>query len=373
MDLAQTSLDICVYNASSSIIATAINNAYNRGVNVRYIADDDVTNIMLSSLNTNIPVVIRDPSPAGIMHNKFIIIDANSTNNSWILGGSTNWTNPSNLINDYNNMIFIQDQAIAKAYTLEFDEMWGGVFGTHKTDNTPHKFIVNGKLVELYFSPSDQTTAHILETIENVNHALEFGLLSFTRDDIGQAVIDKDIEFGVVVRGIIESETTPGSEYSNLVNANVDVRSHQGVSHSFHHKYLIADANFPNSDPIVLTGSHNWSSNAENNSDENTLIIHDATIANIYLQEFEKRWGELGTPNLVDDLIDIKLKIFPNPTKGLVTVATDLPIIQINLYAVDGKLMSVNKYPEIDIYNKGVYFLKVITEKGSVVKKLIVE
>ncbi len=373
MDLAQTSLDICVYNASSSIIATAINNAYNRGVNVRYIADDDVTNIMLSSLNTNIPVVIRDPSPAGIMHNKFIIIDANSTNNSWILGGSTNWTNPSNLINDYNNMIFIQDQAIAKAYTLEFDEMWGGVFGTHKTDNTPHKFIVNGKLVELYFSPSDQTTFHILKTIESVNNSFEFGLLSFTRDDLGQAVIDKDIEFGINARGIIEAENGTGSEFATLAAANVNVRSHTGVTHDFHHKYLIVDANAINSDPIVLTGSHNWSSNAENNSDENTLIIHDATIANIYLQEFEKRWGELGTPNLVDDLIDIKLKIFPNPTKGLVTVATDLPIIQINLYGVDGKLLSVNKYPEIDIYNKGVYFLKVITEKGSVVKKLIVE
>ena len=74
-----------------------------------------------------------------------------------------------------------------------------------------------------------------------------------------------------------------------------------------------------------------------------------------------------------DDLIDIKLKIFPNPTKGLVTVATDLPIIQINLYAADGKLLSVNKHTEIDIYNKGIYFLKVISEKGSVIKKLIVE
>jgi hypothetical protein len=83
--LAQNTLDICVYNASSSIIATAINDAYNNGVSVRYIADDDVTNTMLSSLNANIPVVIRDPAPAGIMHNnKFLVIDVNSVNNSWV-------------------------------------------------------------------------------------------------------------------------------------------------------------------------------------------------------------------------------------------------------------------------------------------------
>ena len=281
MDLAQNSLDICVYNASSSIIASAINAAYNRGVTVRYIADDDALNSMLNLLDPNISIIYRDPSPAGIMHNKFIIVDANSTNNSWILGGSTNWTSPSNLLNDYNNMVFIQDEAIAKAYTLEFEEMWGGVFGNNKSDNTPHKFLADGKLVEVYFSPSDQTTSHILETIENVDNTLEFGLLSFTRDDLGQAVIDKDIEFGVTVRGIIEQENGTGSEFATLAAASVDVRSHTGVTHTFHHKYLIADANSISADPLVLTGSHNWSNNAENNSDENTLIIHYATIAKV--------------------------------------------------------------------------------------------
>ena len=144
MDLAQTSLDICVYNASDGTIANAINDAYNRGVSVRYIADDDVVNSMLSNLNPNIPVVYRTSSLPGIMHNKFIIIDANSVNNSWIMGGSTNWSNPSNLFNDYNNIIFIQDQALAKAYTLEFEEMWAGNFGSQKSDNTPHKFNVAG-------------------------------------------------------------------------------------------------------------------------------------------------------------------------------------------------------------------------------------
>ena len=53
MDLAQNTLDICVYNASDATIATAINDAYNRGVIVRYIADDDVTNTMLNSLKIN--------------------------------------------------------------------------------------------------------------------------------------------------------------------------------------------------------------------------------------------------------------------------------------------------------------------------------
>ncbi len=372
MDLAQNTLDICVYNASDATIATAINDAYNRGVVVRYIADDDVTNIMLSSLDPNIPIVYRDPAPAGIMHNKFIIVDANSTNNSWVMGGSTNWTNPSNLFNDYNNLIFIQDEAIAKVYTLEFEEMWGGVFGHNKLDNTPHNFKVNGKDVEVYFSPSDQTTSRISEFINEVDYTLEFGILSFTRDDLGLAVIAKDGEFGVNVRGIVEQENVTGSEFAELIAAGVNVKSHTGVTYQLHHKYAIADANAIASDPTILTGSHNWSSNAENNSDENTIVIHDATIANIYLQEFTERFNELGSSG-IDELINVEVSVFPNPSAGKVEVKSDLFIQQINLYAVDGKLITTTTDAILDIKTKGIYFIKIITEQGISVKKIVIE
>ena len=372
MDLAQNTLDICVYNASDATIATAINDAYNRGVVVRYIADDDVTNIMLSSLDPNIPIVYRDPAPAGIMHNKFIIVDANSTNNSWVMGGSTNWTNPSNLFNDYNNLIFIQDEAIAKAYTLEFEEMWGGTFGTNKLDNTPHNFKVNGKDVAVYFSPSDQTTLRISEFINEVDYTLEFGLLGFTRDDLGLAVIAKDGEFGVNVRGIIEQENITGSEFADLIAAGVNVKSHTGITYQFHHKYAIADANVTASDPTILTGSHNWSSNAENNSDENTIIIHDHTIANIYLQEFTERFNELGTSK-IDELIALDLSVFPNPSAGFVQIKSELELIKINLYALDGKLIASTKSATIKIDKSGTYFVKIFTNEGVVVRKVIIK
>ena len=373
IDLAQNTLDICVYNASSVFLANAINDAYNRGVQVRYIADDDAQNLMLPNLDPNIPVVIRDPSPAGIMHNKFIIVDANSVNNSWVMGGSTNWTDPSNLLNDYNNIIFIQDQAIAKAYTLEFEEMWGGVFGTHKLDNTPHKFNLNGINVEVYFSPSDRTTSKILDLIKTANQSVEFGLLSFTRDDLGDAIIDQDIQFGVTVRGIIESKNSSnGGEYDNLVAANVNVRSHEGVTHQFHHKYLIVDANLTTSNPAVLTGSHNWSNNAENNSDENTIIIYDHTISNIYLQEFEKRWSELSTTS-INDYSDAKISIYPNPSNQVIFVDSDNEIKNISVFTAEGKLIKTTKDINITIENSGVYFIKVETIEGNTYQKVVVE
>ena len=372
MDRADSTIDICVYNASDATIATAINDAYNRGVNVRYIADDDVVNSMLNSLNPNIPVVYRDPSVQGIMHNKFVIIDAHSENNSWIMSGSTNWTNPSNLFNDYNNLIFIQDQALAKAYTLEFNEMWSGVFGSNKSDNTPHKFNVNGVEIELYFSPSDNTTSKINEVIKNVNYSLEFALLSFTRDDLANNIIDKDSEFGVVARGIIEDENTTGSEFSNLYTNNVNVKSHAGIANSLHHKYLITDANVAASDPTLLTGSHNWSNNAENNSDENTLIIHDQTIANIYLQEFTQRFNELSSTNL-KALENLGIDIFPNPTNGRFYFSNHELIDKIMVYNNLGELVhETSSCSSIEIKKKGIYLVKILNDKSEFFKKIVI-
>ena len=378
MDLAQNTLDICVYNASDATIASAINDAHNRGVQVRYIADDDASNLMLSSLDPNIPIVYRTSSTAGIMHNKFIIVDAGSVNNSWILSGSTNWTNPSNLFNDYNNLIFIQDQSLAVAYTLEFEEMWGsgpstggGVFGYNKEDNTPHLFNVNGVEIELYFSPTDQTSAKIIKFIDNVDYTMEFGLLSFTKNDIGDAVVNKEAEFGVNIRGIIEQENINGSEFDILINNGVNVKSHTGVTHQFHHKYAIADANIIGASPAVLTGSHNWSANAENNSDENTLIIHDATITNIYLQEFEKRWGELSGSNVSINNNISNLDIYPNPSNGRSEILTDKVIKDIYIYNVEGKLLKKQSSKIILLDSSGTYFLKIVfSDHSSVIKTL---
>ena len=91
------------------------------------------------------------------MHNKFVVIDANSTdpNVPAVWTGSTNWT-PAQLSTDRNNAVAVQDQSLARVYTIEFEEMWGSstatpgtsLFGSRKTDNTPHYLVVGGKKVE---------------------------------------------------------------------------------------------------------------------------------------------------------------------------------------------------------------------------------
>jgi len=47
-----------------------------------------------------------------------------------------------------------------------------------------------------------------------------------------------------------------------------------------HHKVIIID------NQIVITGSYNFSNNAEYENDENILIIHDPKIADLFYDEY---------------------------------------------------------------------------------------
>lgn len=358
IDKAMSTLDVAIYNHSDQTITNAINDAYERGVRVRYITCESTTTTALLSLNDNIPVLER-PDGTGIMHNKFIVIDAENTDSSWVMTGSTNWTS-NQLFNDFNHLIFIQDETIAKTFELEFNEMWGSnnetasesnaKFGNDKANNTPHHFTVGGKAMEVYFSPSDNTTSKIANEIEAADSELYFGLLVFTQNQLGTAVKERNDE-GVNVKGIIEDINTQGSEYEFLVESGVDVRSHQGVSDQFHHKYCIIDQGSANLNPTLITGSHNWSAIAESSNDENTIIIHDENIANQFYQEFINEYNQLaqapdeswncineacidpedgtGSYNSLTDCQEIcglvsttehhlyrKINVFPNPNKG---------------------------------------------------------
>jgi len=283
-----------------------------------------------------------------------MVIDVRSVDSCWVMTGSMNTTS-QNMANDPNNVLFIQDQAVAKAYQLEFEEMWGsdgaepGVFtlkfGANKTNNTPHRLRINSIPMELYFSPSDNTTNAIIGAIGSADNDLEFALFTFTQNDLGTAVRDAN-DAGVVVRGIIENTDDQGTEFDYLVSMGVNVIDHP-PSASLHHKYAIIDGADPTSDPIVVTGSHNWSNSAETRNDENTLIIHDATIANLFIQEFEARWGEVVTGiEVVNRIPGFDVRLFPNPvhTTAFLEFDAEEPASLITgIWDIDGRLFQFVK------------------------------
>ncbi len=392
---ATTSIDVALYNINRETIVAALTNAHNNGIQVRYIADDQTQNIALENPTPPFPIVYGNGGDP-LMHNKFLVFDADSQNDSWIIMGSTNTTS-NNLSTDYNNLVLIQDEAIAKAYTTEFIEMWGadtptpGIFNTkfgeNKTDNTPHLFNVNGMMVESYFSPSDNTTAAIANAIGTADTDLEFQLLSFTMNQLGDAVVDA-FNAGVEVRGIINNINDTGSEFAYLEGLGVNV-SEDNTTIQTHHKYAIIDGSDPGSDPQVITGSHNWSNGAETRNDENTLIFHDADIANIFIMEFEARWCEATggssctTANEELNIAGFEASIFPCPAQNEATIQMNLEQPQnvvISLWDMAGRRIksSVHKnlQGEVNIplllkgLDTGNYIVTFNVDKDIAVRKL---
>jgi phosphatidylserine/phosphatidylglycerophosphate/cardiolipin synthase-like enzyme len=266
---------------------------------------------------------------SALMHNKFMVIDAALPDKAWVMGGSMNWTN-ANMNNDFNNTLFIQDQSLARAYELEFEEMWGSGnaqpdlqnarFGAAKKDNTPHRFIIGGRAVEAWFSPSDQVTSRIVEAVRSADADASFALFSFTKNEIADAFIEEYLE-GSETRGIMENIGDIGAEFNYLLSNGVETL-HHSASGDLHHKYAVVDATAPNSDPLVITGSHNWSFSAETANDENTLVIHDQALATLFRAEFERRWSELSVATQTPERQ--VFKIFPNPVSDFLELR-DLP------------------------------------------------
>lgn len=326
---AEHTLDIAVYNTNNTTITNAVNQAVANGVQVRWISEGQNANLGLSELDASIPVLMRTDGEGSGMHNKFIIGDAEYTDNAFVLTGSTNWTT-ANLNTDPNNLIIFGDQSLARAYTLEFNEMWGSDgttpdamnsrFGPEKTINTPERFIVGGSPVELYFSPSDGTNQAILESILTTDYDFHFATLSFTRNDLGAAVVEVGSSIFTTVSGAMEDVNNSGSEFDVIAAAGIPVYSHQGISGQLHHKYGIVDHSQPLSDPRVITGSHNWSTTAETTNDENTVIVHDARIANLFYQEYMGLLGAMGVGVEDVERTATLAKLFPNPATDVLTV-----------------------------------------------------
>jgi hypothetical protein len=268
----------------------------------------------------------------------------------------------------------------------------------NKSDNTSHSFSIGNKPVELYFSPSDQTESQIINAVSTADSSIYFSLLVFTSDGIFNSIQQRHNSGMNDLRGIINDANTQGSEFSNLQNLSGSEIFEFNIGGTLHHKYGLIDAAYTSSDPIVITGSHNWSRSANEDNDENTLLIHDIYIANQYMQEFKKRYNELGGTTTfhipivtsVDDEEILPGSIvleqnYPNPFNPVTTISFSLlktEFVNLSVYnllgqkvetlyngvAKSGKTVVDFNASEL---SSGIYFYTLATQSESFTKKLM--
>jgi phosphatidylserine/phosphatidylglycerophosphate/cardiolipin synthase-like enzyme len=412
------SIDLAIYSMNGlSNLTTALLNAKSRGIKIRMVYDSrdgSATQANVQTLlNAGVLMSQRPASLSGIMHNKFFVFDARDTvsDNDWVWTGS--W-NPNSAEAGYkNNALEINDPTLASAYTKEFEEMWGSStdtpnstaakFAYNKTNNTAHSFTIGGRAVRLYFSPSDGVTSQISSTIGTAQTSIYFAVMSFTKNDLGQAIYYRYSAGVKDIKGIINNINDTGSEYTYLQNYG-SVVADAGATNSsvtLHDKYALIDCYTSNSDPTVITGSHNWSAAAETNNDENTLIITDFKIANQYMQDFKKRYNDAGgtgtfviptdvkdVQNLVKDYDAHLYQNYPNPFNPVTTIRFETKHsqnVKIEVYNALGQKVATlfDRNVTAGIYavdfssaslgnvSSGIYYYRLTAGVYSDVKKMI--
>jgi phosphatidylserine/phosphatidylglycerophosphate/cardiolipin synthase-like enzyme len=417
INAAQYSIDMALYSFSGSVgdsIATALLNARNRGVKIRFICETDNDNsAAINRLVSGGVYKINDSydlanQGLGLMHNKFFVFDNRDTTSDkddWVWMGSWNATDPGTNA-DMQDVMEIQDKALANAYTLEFNEMWGSAadspnqaasrFGARKTDNTPHLFTIGGRRIESYFSPSDKVTNHILSTLAQSSSSISLALLTLTRSDIADLLLAKK-QAGVAVHGVVDNTTDQGSQIVGLQNQGVDFLVDPDPSALLHHKYAIVDANAPSAANAVIAGSHNWSSAAETANNENTLIVYGPRVANLYYQEFKARYRDAGGAasivlgvQRVSDNVPASFALmqnYPNPFNPSTVITYQSAAagrLSITVYDVLGRAVAalVNDWVQPGTYSvqwnagsipSGVYFYQLRAGSVSITKKLLLQ
>jgi len=213
-----------------------------------------------------------------LMHNKFCIFD-----NRTIITGSFNPTERDAYFNN-NNLLVINSKILVNNYNREFEELFNKQFG--KGTETPfQEFYFNGYLIENYFCPEDWCANKIIKELNKANKSIYFMTFSFTHEMIGDILVNLHKK-GIDIKGVFEkTQKNNWTQYDKLLSNGMDVRWDSN-KYNMHHKVFIID------NETVVTGSFNPSLNADLENDENVLIIHNKSIAELYLKEFDIVYGQ---------------------------------------------------------------------------------
>ncbi len=268
---AKKSLYLAIYGFTNDRLRDALIEAYKNGIDIIIVTDDTkMASEDMSVIKNSGIKVISDESPNSLMHHKFLVIDE-----SVVWTGSANYSYYAFYKNN-ENLVKLTSSKIAKVYLDEFDELLKGV--------DKEGAYVSEKL-EIYFSPEDDFEQRLLQLLDDASQSIDFLAFAFTNDNIALALIEKHKQ-GLEVRGVFDKKQNDGflkkySKYSKLLSNSLDVKL-DGNRQTMHNKVFIIDKK------TVITGSYNFTIKANEDNNENSIVVHNKEFASRYTQEFEE-------------------------------------------------------------------------------------
>ena len=135
--------------------------------------------------------------------------------------------------------------------------------------------------IEVYFSPEGGCTDAVVRELRAARSTILVQAYSFTSPPIAKALVDAH-ERGVRVDVILDKSqrTEKYSEADFLVHMGIPTQIDE--QHAIaHNKIIVIDRQ------VVITGSFNFTTAAEEHNAENLLVVRDAAIAQKYISNWE--------------------------------------------------------------------------------------
>lgn len=244
----------------------------------------------------------RTQNPSYIAHNKFIILLEDGLPTQ-VWSGSTNITD-GGLFGHSNVGHIVRDKTIASAYLTYWDQLHGDpeakklrpwnseytptptgkpkkgiqpIFSPRSSLDVLNWYVEQmGSTKEaLFFTAAFGVNDAIEKTFQTENTTLRYVLLEKDGGDV--AILKRNPNNRIAVGGVAK-DPLGNWQAEKVTNLNTHVRF-------IHTKYLLVDP--LGRDPLIITGSANFSDASTKNNDENMLIIQgDTRAADIYLGEF---------------------------------------------------------------------------------------
>ncbi|MDX2165035.1 MAG: phospholipase D family protein [Gammaproteobacteria bacterium] len=140
--------------------------------------------------------------------------------------------------------------------------------------------------ISVCFTPGQNCTQQIVDVIDNTQKILLIQAYQFTSPSISKAVVLAKHR-GVDVKLILDK-----SQYSQGKYCSALFFAHEGVPvwidyrpNIAHNKIMVSD------NTKIVTGSFNFSKNAQAHNAENMLIITNPQLASKYTRNFDRRLG----------------------------------------------------------------------------------
>ncbi|MEL6261966.1 MAG: phospholipase D-like domain-containing protein [Cyanobacteria bacterium J06626_6] len=331
IDQSEISVDIAVQALNLPAIAQAIAGSARRGVQVRLILENqyaqpeaeqaEALQILNGSNIAKLDDTADGSKGSGLMHHKFLVVDQ-----QLVITGSANFTlsgihgdrDAPESRGNANMLLKIDSPTVARAFTEEFNLMWGdgpggapdSEFGLQKAYRAPQTLSLPTGTLTLQFSPvsaskpwEQSVNGLIARTLSQATQSVDMALFVFSDQKIANQ-LETQVKAGTALRALID----PGFIYRSysealdmlgivLPNQHCKVEDNNqpwtSPIHSvgspqlpagdkLHHKFAIVDQQ------TVIVGSQNWSHAANTQNDETLMVIQNPTVAAHFNREFER-------------------------------------------------------------------------------------